>query len=146
MKKFILLAALCSLLSGCVSANMHTYGTPDRSERSVTVPPGGGLTAEIKEVFKRNGWTMVVDRGPQVTSGSLGSDTHLEKYDTFNTRYRLMLDYSQFDICLGHMDGAYNYNMSFVDNKTGEELMAMGGRACQSQILDKLQQFLSSSK
>lgn len=45
---------------------------------------------------------------------------------------------------LGHMDGAYRYNMSMIDNKTGQEIMVMGGSACESQIKSKFESFLAS--
>ena len=142
MKK-ILLSAVCCILSACVSADLRQYGTIDRTQQSITVPPGSGLTAEVKDVFKQNGWKLVVDHGPQTIEGSIGQNLRLEKFETFNTRYRLILASIEVDTCLGHFDSLYRYDMSMIDNKTGEEIMVMGGRACESQIVDRIQKFLN---
>ena len=140
---FVLLALL--LLSACVSADMREYGKVDLTEKTITVPPGGGLVAELKDILNKQGWKSVVYRGPDVTEGRGGENVNLKTYNTFNTRYRLLLTASRFDTCLGHMDGAYQYNMSMIDNKTGQEVMVMGGRACESQIKTKFETFITSN-
>lgn len=133
------------LLSACVSADMRQYGKVDLTQKTITVPPGGGLVAELKDILNKQGWKFVVDRGPDVIEGRNSESVKLMSYNTFNTRYRLMLSATRFDTCLGHMDGAYNYNMSVIDNKTGQELMVMGGRACESQIKSKFESFITSN-
>jgi hypothetical protein len=148
MRTLLLLAVVCCFLNACMSADMRQYGTLDPSQKSITVPPGGGLIADIKDVLKRNGWTLVVDRGPHVVEGTTGKNLHLEEFDTLKTRYRLIIKYNQFDTCMfllsrGQLDPAYNYDMSMIDNKTGEEIMVMSGRACQTQIVERIQEFLN---
>lgn len=142
--KAVLIALIAASLSACMSADMRQYGKLDPSEKSMTVPPGGGLAAELKDMLNRRGWTLVVDRGPDVIEGRNSDSVNLKSYNTFNTRYRLMLKASRFDICIG-MGDAYSYNMSVIDNKTGRELMVMEGRACESQIKSKFESFLNSA-
>src|SRR5271170_7117737 len=85
--KLFLLVVACCFLNACMSADMRQYGTLDPSQKSITVPPGGGLIADIKDVFKQNGWALAVDRGPHVIEGQTGKDLHLEEFDTLKTRY-----------------------------------------------------------
>ena len=139
-----LLILMGALLSACMSADMRQYGKIDPNEKSITVPPGGGLAAELKDILNRQGWTLQVDRGPDVIEGQTSGGVSLKSYNTFNSRYRLLLRASRFDTCLG-MDGAYRYNMSVIDNKTGKELMVMGGQACESQIKAKFESFLANA-
>lgn len=142
--KAALIALIAASLSACMSADMRQYGKLDPDEKSITVPPGGGLAAELKDVLSTRGWTLVVDRGPDVIEGRNSGNVNLKSYNTFNTRYRLMLRASRYDTCL-NLTGAYSYNMSVIDNKTGRELMVMEGRACESQIKSKFESFLNSA-
>jgi len=142
--KAALLIAVGALLSACMSADMRQYGKIDPNEKTITVPPGGGLAAELKDILNRQGWMLHVDRGPDVIEGQNSGNVSLKSCNTFHSRYRLLLRASRFDTCLG-MDGAYNYNMSVIDNKTGKELMVMGGRACESQIKTKFESFLANT-
>jgi hypothetical protein len=66
------LVILALLLAGCGSHRLNTFEPVDLSERSITVPPGGGLTGEIKQAMTRDGWRVVVRQGPEVTKGQLG--------------------------------------------------------------------------
>jgi hypothetical protein len=143
--KFLPIALLPLLLCACMSADVRQYGKVDSTQKSITVPPGGDLAADLKDILKQRGWTLVVDRGPDVVRGSGGESVDLKAYNTFKTRYRLLLSYRRFDTCIGHMDGAYHYNLSMIDNKSGEEVMVMGGNACASQIKDKFEGFLTST-
>jgi len=133
------------LVSACMSADLRQYGKIDNTQKSITVPPGGGLIAELKDILTKQGWTLVVDRGPDVIEGQSGESVKLKSYNTFNSRYRLLLSANRFDTCIGRMDGAYRYNMSMIDNKSGQEIMVMGGAACESQIKGKFESFLTSA-
>ena len=145
--KHLLVVIMALSLSACLSADLRQYGKIDTSERAITVPPGGDLAADLKRHPKsarmgprRRSWAR------DVTEGKSGKSVSLKSYNTYHTRYRLLLRYARFDTCLGHMDGAYNYNLSVIDNKDGKELMVMGGSACGSQIKAKFEEFLSSSQ
>jgi hypothetical protein len=61
----LLMAALA--VAGCLSYNLRRFDTIDASAKTITVPPGGGLTGAIKEVLAQDGWKITVYRGPEVT-------------------------------------------------------------------------------
>ncbi|HKW91397.1 MAG TPA: hypothetical protein VJX92_05820, partial [Methylomirabilota bacterium] len=99
----------------------------------------------IKEALAHDGWKIRVYRGPEVTEGTLGEKTRLERGRTFTTRYALFLKWSQFDVCVPRFDPAYNYDISLVDNSTGSEVMTLSGRGCEHRIVDKFQEALNAS-
>ena len=117
------------LLTGCGTYDLVMYGSVDPSAKSITVPEGGsGLTGKIKAMLQAEGWTLVVDRGPKVTEGSLGTKTHLETYDSSNTRYQLRMWYLPVPgAIMPHGQRAYNYDISIVDSSTGSEVLTLSG-------------------
>jgi hypothetical protein len=140
----ILMATL--LVSGCMSARVRTFGAVDSSDKTITVPRGNGLTGAIKETLAADGWKVTVYRGPEVTRGTMGEKTHLERGGTYTTRYTLFLRWDQFDTCVPRFDPAYNYDLSLVDNADGSEILTMGGRACEGGIVDKFRKALTGAK
>ncbi|TXH32619.1 MAG: hypothetical protein E6Q98_24365 [Rhodospirillaceae bacterium] len=141
MKRLLALAMLAGLLTGCISSDQQVYGQIDRTEKTITVPPGNAmLVGELKGRLHAAGWKLVVDRGPDKISGTMGETTELESYSTYNTRYRLLIAQTFADYCM--LGGkVINYNLSLIDNKTGEEVMAQSGRDCTGPAADK---FMSS--
>jgi hypothetical protein len=118
----------------------------DPSDKTITVPRGGGLTAAIKETLAADGWKITVYGGPEVTRGTMGEKTYLERGKTFTTRYTLFLRWDQFDTCLPRFDPAYSYDLSLVDNVDGSEILTMGGRACEDGIVDKFRKAVSGAR
>jgi hypothetical protein len=116
------------------------------TERTITVPPGGGLTGEIKQALNRDGWRVVVRQGPEVTKGQLGENTRLERFKTVETRYVMFLRWSQFDVCVPRFVPAYNYDISVMDARTGSEVLTLSGRGCETKIVDKLMETLQERK
>jgi len=126
MMKSALLIATAIFIAGCMSHNVQLYGVIDQSNKTVTVPIGSkGLKGALKKSLSQKGWKLVVYRGPSVTEGELGRKTKLAQYDTFNTKYRLIVSSRVYDLCL---DGspAINYEVSFIDNYSGEEVFTIG--------------------
>jgi hypothetical protein len=144
MRLIPLLLAL--LLAGCASYNVHTFESVDATEKTITVPPGGGLTGSIKQALTRDGWRVLVRTGPEVTRGRLGEETRLERFKTVDTRYVMHLRWSQFDTCLPRFDGAYSYDISIMDARSGSEVLTLSGRACEGRIVDKLMEALQGQK
>ncbi len=143
MRNLILL--LCVVLAGCMSSDVHTFGKIDPSDKSITVPVGASpLLGEIKTALSRDGWRMVVDQGPRTTTGSLTPAVHLETADTFRTRYRLQLSERQYDLCIIPGGAAVVYNLSLIDNSTGAEVIAMGGRDCAPTAASKFESALGA--
>jgi len=125
-------------LTGCVSYNPQIYQPIDRAEKTITVPTGSaGLTGQLKRALADDGWKLSVRRGPRVTEGTVGEKTKVEQYDTFKTRYELRVSWNQFDVCIRDFSPAIYYDLSVIDNKTGEESVTMGGRGCESGVVEK---------
>ena len=122
----LLLLLIC--LCGCVT-NIETYGKLDLTDKRITVPSGGvRLIGEIKSALKKEGWELLVYRGPKVTEGSLGENLRLEEYDTYNTRYTIFID------CY---HSSWVYDLSMVDNKTGAEVITMSGQDDPATVVKK---------
>ncbi|MCX8519749.1 MAG: hypothetical protein ORN21_06415, partial [Methylophilaceae bacterium] len=137
MKKIIL---LCLLLVGCATTDVQKYSAIDTKDKSITVPVGSeGLKGKLKQWLITDGWKLFVDKGPQVIQGEANEKFKLEKYDTFNTRYRLLVKSNWLGICLNGTNYVV-YDLSVVDNKTGAEAFTMSGDDCESQILEKFKQ------
>lgn len=135
-KSLVVLTALAAL-TGCATHNVQLYGPIDNSNKTVTVPPGSeGLKGKLKSALANDGWTLVVYRGPSVTEGEIGEKTKVEQYDTFNSRYRLIASSYQFDLCL-NFTPAIEYDISFIDNKSGAEVFTINGRGCEPDAVEK---------
>ena len=89
MLQSVLMLIVLLMLSGCGSHHLRTFNAVDLADKTVTVPPGGGLTGAIKEALARDGWRIQVYRGPEITRGTTGERTYLEHFDSFNTRLSL---------------------------------------------------------
>lgn len=126
------------ILSGCAGHKVRTYGQIDLTERSITVPSGGsGLAGEIKQMLHAEGWRMSIDSGPVIAEGKLGDKTNIAVYDTFNTRYRLVLKSRWVDVNL-LLEDIYSYDISIIDTETGSEVLTQSGRGAVSSILKRL--------
>lgn len=146
MSRLIAFVLGAMLLVGC--STVRVYESVDPSAKTITVPPGGGLTGAIKQGLAKDGWKIIVYRGPQVTQGTTGDQTRLERFNTFNTRYALFVTWRQFDVCMfqGPFDPAYAYDISVVDNQTSQEVLTVSGRGCEGAIVEKLRGALNTPK
>ena len=136
MRTIIALSALL-ILSGCASSNIQTYSSIDQRAKTITVPPGsGGLKGDLKKELSAQGWKMSVYSGPEVLEGTSGSNTRLQRYNTFNTRYSLLVQSRQYDLCF-NFSPAINYELALIDNKSGSEVLTMDGRDCQNNVVQK---------
>lgn len=137
MFRMMLLCAAIAL-SACVAPpNLQRYGSIDEASKTVTVPPGSeGLKGKLKQALANDGWKLVVGRGPSVTEGQVGATTMLERYDTFNSRYQLVVASRQYDRCL-EGSPAIIYDVSLIDNSSSSEVFTLGGKGCESHALEK---------
>lgn len=141
--RFIIIVLSIMTLVGCMKHNVQVYSAVDHSNKTVTVPAGAkGLKGEIKKLLSQQGWKLSVYRGPSVTEGSFGKKTKLEKYDTFNTRYRLIVVSRQYDLCL-NFTPAITYEVSFIDNHSGAEVFTIDGRGCESGAVEEFKKAFS---
>ena len=144
MKIITILTSLL-LICGCSSVhNFNKYGEIDEDNKTVQVPFGSqGITGDIKKILKNNSWRLKVYRGPKITKGTIGNQTELQEYDSFNTRYRLLVATNPYDRCLD-FTLLVRYDISFIDNNTGEEILTMDGAACQPEVVDAFNKSLNS--
>jgi hypothetical protein len=139
-KKYMMFApaALILTLSSCAGSELRTYDTIDHTDKSMTVPPGGsGLVGSLKDALRANGWRLAVDRGPDVTTGSISGNVNLRQADTFNTRYRMIVGDSWIDYCLPNLQDMFRFDLSVVDNDTGLEVFTLSGRDCEDAIVEQ---------
>lgn len=126
-----LVVSLAVSVSACQTNNVSRQGTFDAGERTMMVPPGSSLLlGPIKEGLTKAGWKLVVDRGPDVLVGSVGENTNLESGNTFLTRYRLLIRQTQVGLCIPRGKPEVRYDLSVVDNRTGEEVLTESGDSC----------------
>jgi hypothetical protein len=142
----ILLALVAAAVSGCATYTLRTYGAVDLANKTITVPPGGGLTGAVKDVLARDGWRITVYRGPEMMRGTIGETTRLERGGTFTTRYALFLRWQQRDVCVVGGDPSYSYDISLVDNQDGSEVLTLSGRGCEGRIVESFVNGLRSRK
>lgn len=132
------------LISSCVTSNVNTYAPIDKSAKSITVPAGSaGLKGELKKILSANGWQMKVYGGPEVIQGTSGETTDLRRFDTFSTRYNLVMQSSQFDLCL-NFEPMINYEVVVIDNQTGAEVITIDGTGCEGSVARKFAEALTS--
>jgi hypothetical protein len=115
-QKALASAALILALSACASSELRTYASIDRTDKSMTVPPGGsGLVGSLKDALKTNGWHLSVDRGPDI----------------------MIISERWLDVCLPNLQDMLRYDISIVDNDAGSEVFTLSGRDCEDAIVEQ---------
>lgn len=144
--KDLFLVFFCTLfILGCGTHNLREFKPIVKTEKSITVPPGGFmLTGAIKDSLKRDNWVLYVDTAHVVHKGESGPTVNITSKEAFKTRYRLRVEYQQFDICIpgGHDNPALYYDVAITDNSDESEVMNFSGRGCQSAIVEKFNEWL----
>jgi len=141
--KFLVFIIFTIFLTSCTSHNLQIYSNIDKNNKTITVPPGSkGLKGKLKKVLSEEGWKLVVYRGPSITEGTLGEKTTIKQYDTFNTKYLLVVVSKQFDICL-NLSPAIIYDISLIDNTSGMEVFTLDGKGCESEVIKKFKNALN---
>ena len=132
----LLVLGFCLFLIGCGSINIQKYRRIDTADKSITVPLGGaGLTGKLKQALVKNGWRTSVADGPNITEGRTGEKTLLKTYGTSITRYSLKTEWNQFDWSVPDFDPVYHFDISVLDNKTGEEVLTASGSLAEKVIV-----------
>lgn len=130
------------LISSC-SHTVEIYEKIDKYNKTVTVPVGSrGLKGKLKKAFSKNHWKMSVYRGPAITEGEFGKKTYIKQYNTFNTKYRLLVQSKQFDVCF-NFTPAIVYEISLINNKSGSEVFTIDGKGCESEAIKKFTKALN---
>jgi hypothetical protein len=147
MKRFLIMSICVAFLFGCGTHNLRAYKPLIKSEHSITVPPGGhALTGAIKDLLKKNNWTLYVDSENVMYQGESAPSIKITSKETFKTRYRLLVKSNQYDVCIpgGSDNPAVYYDISIVDNIDGDEVMNLSGQGCQSHIVEKFDKWLNN--
>jgi len=137
----LLSCLVLTVLYGCFSHNVHVYSSIDPTNKTMTVPTGGYLTGALKQALISDGWRLSTSRGPDVTEGRLGTDTRLEQYQSFNTRYSMTIWWHK----VVDVYPRYNYSISVVDTRNGTEVLTMSGNGPESDIVKRFMVALSAS-
>ena len=113
---------------GCYPFHINEFSKIDSADKTVFVPLGeGAIVGELKEVLRDQGWKVFVEENrQQITEGTNGEKTELKTQSLSNARYRLLISST---VNLTNFAGTvYDYEISFVDNKTGQEAFTLHGR------------------
>lgn len=113
------------LVSSCATNTITPYSKLDKSEKTITVPAGGGANAVLKTELKKNGWSLKIDSSSLKTEGTGGSSVNQKTTVESDTRYRILTSFTD-DRC-ATCSCVRSYNISIVDNKSGEEVVAFDG-------------------
>ena len=130
-------------LAGCGS-DAEIYVAQPAKDKSIVVPSGLSATAKsVKNVFRGAGWQTFVSWASEQTTGSLGAFVNINTKVKYPARYTAKASGRTFDWCLDLSDHVV-YDISIIDNVTGEEVAAFAGRACEKQIEKTLKETLKS--
>lgn len=136
MRKVLLYCVVIGFLGGCATHNVQLYSAIDSTNKTVTVPPGSeGLKGKLKQAMSQDGWRLVVYAGPAIIEGEVGEKTKIQQYDTFKSRYRLVIASYKYDVCL-NFSPAIQYDVSFIDNQSGAEIFTMNGSGCEDDVVE----------
>ncbi|WP_146053605.1 hypothetical protein [Pseudomonas syringae] len=136
MKWLLVMALVMTSLTACTSQNVNKSGQIDSSAKSVMVPAGSsGLLGSLKRSLNSNGWKMSVYKGASIIEGTMGKETALQHFDTFNTRYTLKIGYQRVDTCIWNLEGYSIFDISLIDNQSGSEVFTIDGKDCDSTVV-----------
>lgn len=128
--------------SACNSHNLQRYDRVDPNVKTVTVPPGSeGLKGPLKQTLVANGWKLVVYPGPTMSQGTISDTIRVQEFETFKTRYRLLVASERLDLCLNGRTFV-RYDISLIDNDTGTEVFTLSGRGCENAVVGKFRDAL----
>ena len=95
------------------------------------------LAGDIKNMFRNNGWkVLIVETGSVKTKGETGKKTELQTVAESNARYLLYLNQNHYDYCFPTFDNkAIKYDITIVDNQSGEQVFSAEGNECEKKII-----------
>jgi len=134
----IRIAAIVMVLAfgiGCGTIKMTRLGKIDKSDKSVTIPPGSDdFMTTLKVCLTSEGWRIENFAGAEVTSKTASKDL---KYDSFNTRYVLAGEYKpSTDKTIPRLQNA---NFSLIDVRSRNEIaLFAAGQVTMASFCEKL--------
>ena len=137
MKKLSLYVFLVLMLSGCATNEAQLYFDIDKSDKTIGMPAANiDLAGDIKNMFRNNGWkVLIVETGSVKTKGKTGKNTELKTIAESNARYLLYLDQDHWEYCFPSLTNKLiKYDITIVDNKSGEQVFSANGNDCRTKI------------
>jgi hypothetical protein len=99
-------------LTGCYSKNLDVMRPIVTDELRVEMPLGNqSLVGALKKEFARSNWIVTLSGAP----------------------YKIILNYNRRDTCF-NLEPYIRYSISMIDLRSKEELVAMSGEGCPSDI------------
>ena len=88
------------------------------------------------KMFRNNGWkVLIVETGSVKTKGKTGKNTELKTIAESNARYLLYLDQDHWEYCFPSLTNKLiKYDITIVDNKSGEQVFSANGNDCRTKI------------
>ena len=124
MIRFLATLCACLLSASCSSTKTVVSAPIDLHDKTIAMSTGGGdFSMTVKMMLRKHGWRILARQGLEITPGS-GRSFNGER-GTF-ARYSLHASGSQVDRSFRGRP-VYSYEMSVVDNKTGEEVVILHG-------------------
>ena len=137
MRKILGIVVLGFLLTSCATNEAQLYFDIDKTDKTIGMPAANvDLAGDIKNIFRKNGWkVLIVETGSVQTKGKTGENTELETKSNSNARYILYLNQDHWDYCFpSFKNKMIRYDISIVDNKSGEQVFFANGNDCQKKI------------
>ena len=108
--------------TNCVTYDVSVYSQIDNSEKTISIPIGGGETLKtIKDSLIKDGWEIFTYRNAgEITNKN--EQTEITKL-IFPSRYTLYLEIYKPN----YVGAVWGFNTSLVDNKTSKEVFNIGG-------------------
>jgi len=137
-KTGIRIGAIIVLLAsgvGCGTIKMTRLGKIEKTEKSVTIPPGSDdFMTTLKVCLTSEGWRIENFAGAEITTKTASKDL---KYDSFNTRYVLAGEYKpSTDKTIPRLQKA---NFSLIDVRTRNEVaLFAAGQVTMASFCEKL--------
>ena len=137
MKKLLGIVVLGLVLSSCATNEAQLYFAIDKSDKTIGMPAANvDLAGDIKNMFRNNGWkVLIVETGSVKTKGKTGKNTELKTIAESNARYLLYLDQDHWEYCFPSLTNKLiKYDITIVDNKSGEQVFFAKGDDCRTKI------------
>ncbi|MFZ2281928.1 MAG: hypothetical protein WAW39_29295 [Prosthecobacter sp.] len=133
-----ILALLCVALASCMTFNVNKIGAIDTSKKTIAVSMGGGdLANSIKSALRADGWKVSIIDGLTVNPGAGAAFA-----GTRGSRYTMKLTAEAIDLELGTFQKVYSFDMTVLDNATGEEIANGSGHQTAKRITRKVMEAL----
>ncbi len=117
------------ILSGCTSLNLTTLEKINPAEKTALIEYGiDGIVGPLKEILRKNGWSIIVSTGAERTAGKIGTEVNIIRSAERTTRYRFIIEQSYIGRCMASTQNfVSHYSITLVDNTTGGEVALIKG-------------------